>query len=75
MNKAYDEALALIRRDSNAKLRELGVLKKRAEEQPELRKAVQKLEIESQINLPEVRWNLANGLGELLPRRAYESED
>ncbi|KAG9001949.1 hypothetical protein FRB95_002031 [Tulasnella sp. JGI-2019a] len=69
--KAYDEALALIRHDSNVKLREVQRVRKDLEaaseagQKAELEGRLQKLEIESQINLPEVRWGMKEGLMDL----------
>jgi hypothetical protein len=63
VNKAYDEALALIRRDSNRKIAELRRLQKSSENQP--KEQMRKLEIDSRINLPEVHWNIKHGQGKL----------
>lgn len=67
--KAYDEALALVRKDANLKIQEVQQLKKTLKasperDTPEERRRLEKLEVESQINLPEVRWNVKNGQGE-----------
>ncbi|KAG8873024.1 hypothetical protein FRB97_007073 [Tulasnella sp. 331] len=69
--KAYDEALALIRHDSNVKMREVQRLRKELEmateasQKLEIEARLQKLKIESQINLPEVRWGMKEGLMDL----------
>lgn len=68
--KAYDEALALIRHDSNVKIREVQRLLKELDaaaepgQKQEVEARLQKLEVESQINLPEVRWGMKEGLGQ-----------
>lgn len=67
--KAYDEAVALIRHDSNLKMRELHRVQKEMEgADASLKKGLegrlQKLQIESQINLPEIRWQMKEGLGQ-----------
>lgn len=59
---AYDEALAYIERDAANKRAELArwrEMKDKNVEQDEL----ERLEIESEINLPEVRWNFQQGNG------------
>jgi large subunit ribosomal protein L35 len=64
---AYDEALALILKDANQKRAELEELKKQLEstsdsERNLILKRLEKLDIESEINVPEVRWNFRMGL-------------
>lgn len=56
----YDGALAYIRRDSEAKKTLVEKAKKDGLDAAE----VEKLEISSEINLPEVRWAFENGLSE-----------
>jgi large subunit ribosomal protein L35 len=56
---AYDEALLLIQRDAEAKRAQLEEL---CQSKPEgWGKKVAKLEIESEVNLPEVRWRFRKG--------------
>ncbi|KAF9513867.1 hypothetical protein BS47DRAFT_1485340 [Hydnum rufescens UP504] len=57
---AYDEALAYIERDSENKRAELERLRKQTNPKASV-EVLEKLEIESQINLPEVRWNFKQG--------------
>jgi len=68
INQAYDQALVLIRNDADAKNKELekiqtklNSLEPSTSEYQDLRRKVQKLEISSKINLPEVRWNFKQG--------------
>jgi large subunit ribosomal protein L35 len=66
---AYDEALALLRADARTLKAELADVQARlkgasGEEADALRKKVEILEIQSEINLPDVRWKSRNGLGE-----------
>jgi large subunit ribosomal protein L35 len=71
---AYDEALRYLKKDSAAlkkETEELQVIISKEEEDPErdevaLQKKREKLnilEVQSEINLPEVRWQVANGMG------------
>ena len=71
----YDLALQYIEEDSKALTKELEELRKSlsaaetegdAERQQALAERVRILEIQSQVNLPEVRWKAANGLGECM---------
>ncbi len=73
--RAYDEALAYIKKHSNvvkAELEEYKASLAKAESSPEsdsskverLKEKVKILEIQSEINLPSVRWKARNGLGE-----------
>ncbi|KDQ17656.1 hypothetical protein BOTBODRAFT_29825 [Botryobasidium botryosum FD-172 SS1] len=68
---AYDLAVELINGDAAAKRAKVerlhAELEKTGEdvEKTKLEKALEKLEIESEINLPEVRWNFKNGLLDL----------
>lgn len=75
---AYDEALKIIERDSSNlknEAHELKVAIAKAEaaemtDEKALEKLTQKLkvvEVQSQINLPSVRWIVANGMGEHRP--------
>lgn len=57
---AYDEALAYIERDSENKRAELERLRKQTNPKVSA-EVLEKLEIESEINLPEVRWNFNQG--------------
>ncbi|KAF8313791.1 PEBP-like protein [Clavulina sp. PMI_390] len=57
---AYDEALAYIQRDSEAKKAELS-LRRKAKDSKWTQVELERLEIESEINLPEVRWNFSQG--------------
>ncbi|PSR83331.1 hypothetical protein PHLCEN_2v5768 [Hermanssonia centrifuga] len=74
--RAYDEALAYIKKDSNvvkAELEEYKASLAKAESSPEsdsskverLKEKVKILEIQSEINLPSVRWKARNGLADL----------
>lgn len=69
----YDLALQYIEEDSKALTQELEEVRKAlkaaetegdAERQEALAEKARILEIQSQVNLPEVRWKAANGLGE-----------
>ncbi|KAI0258257.1 phosphatidylethanolamine-binding protein [Gloeopeniophorella convolvens] len=69
---AYDEALAYIRADSAAVQAEADALRLSlekgeisAEEMQEARDRLDTLEVMAQVNLPEVRWKAANGMGPL----------
>lgn len=62
--KAYDEALALLKKDSKLKTRELQQRTKASKDTGALNDQLFKLELESQVNLPEVRWAVKNGHGE-----------
>jgi hypothetical protein len=68
---AYDEALKLIRADSEALKNEVEDVRKKlasaqGEEAEALQKKVEILEVQSEINLPDVRWKFRNGLGTFL---------
>ncbi|KAG9050363.1 hypothetical protein FS837_005984 [Tulasnella sp. UAMH 9824] len=70
VNKAYDEALALIQKDSAKKTEELQKRRKALREESEdvkqaNAKKLEKLEIESQINVPEVHWNISHGKADM----------
>ncbi len=56
----YDEALAYIEKDAAIKRERLESLRK-ANDGSVSSEALIKLEIESEINLPEVRWKFENG--------------
>jgi hypothetical protein len=71
---AYDEALKLIRRDSLQLKRQMWSLRKaivKADNAPEkdndamraMRQQLDILAVQSEVNLPDVRWNCANGMG------------
>lgn len=70
---AYDEALAYIERDSAALKKELEAHKveledavktgKDAAEIERLQSLIQIVEVQSEVNLPSVRWKARNGLG------------
>lgn len=71
---AYDEALAYIKRDSGLRkeeLRRYQLALDKAQNEPEvdtveverLQEKVKILEVQSEINLPSVRWKARNGLG------------
>lgn len=71
---AYDEALKYLKADSEALGVELESLRKVLEERKaaaepnaedirNIEKKMEILEVQSQVNLPEVRWKVANGLG------------
>ncbi len=69
---AYDEALKLIREDSLEIKAEITDLKKQiagakeegaTDELAEMEKKLGILEVQSEINIPSVRWKFANGLG------------
>jgi large subunit ribosomal protein L35 len=67
---AYDEALKLLRADSRTLKTELEGVQKKLEglngkEGEALRKKANILEVQSEINLPDVRWKARNGQGEL----------
>lgn len=71
VNKAYDEALALIKRDSQSKLQEITRIRGELDApgvdefaKARLEQRLRKLEIESEVNLPEVQWGVKNGIGE-----------
>ena len=81
---AYDYALRYILRDAQflrKELEELRVRVKAEEAKPEgerdvaaleeLREKVRILEIQSEVNLPEVRWKARNGMGELVPLKLF----
>lgn len=67
---AYDEALRLLRADSCTLKDELEGINARIEAAPEgedvekLRKKAAILEVQSEINLPDVRWRFRNKMGE-----------
>jgi large subunit ribosomal protein L35 len=66
---AYDEALKLLRADSRTLKTELEGVQKKLEglngkEGEALRKKANILEVQSEINLPDVRWKARNGQGE-----------
>lgn len=63
---AYDEALAYIERDTAAKRAELTRLRSAKAESAWTAAQLEKLEVESEVNLPEVRWNFEQGLRTLL---------
>lgn len=65
---AYDEALLLIQRDAEVKRAQLQELRQSKPEGWE--KKVAKLEIESEVNLPEVRWKFKKGQCKFLVSRA-----
>ncbi|KAG8992288.1 hypothetical protein FRB90_001047 [Tulasnella sp. 427] len=67
LNKAYDDALALIQKDSAKKTEELHKRRKALQGETDVAKAkrLEKLEIESQINLPEVHWNIKHGKADM----------
>lgn len=62
---AYDEALAYIERDAANKRAELERLRKQTNPTVSA-EVLEKLEIESEINLPDVRWNFNQGHSALL---------
>jgi large subunit ribosomal protein L35 len=83
---AYDEALKFIQQDSAELKQELEGLRTRiqalqakggelqdleAEELEALRKKADIVEVQSEINLPDVRWYFANGMGELVSIELY----
>lgn len=72
---AYDEALRYLMRDSAALKKEAEELKMTIQQEEaaserdedaleEKKKKLYILEVQSEINLPEVRWKVANGMGE-----------
>jgi large subunit ribosomal protein L35 len=69
---AYDEALRYLMKDSSALKREAKELRAAISEQEngdedaleKIRAKLNILEVQSEINLPEVRWRVANGMGE-----------
>ena len=74
--RVYDEALKFIRHDSAAlkiKANQLRVALAAPSttqipetDRERMRQEVRKLELESEINLPHIRWKIANGLSEFL---------
>ncbi|KZT68812.1 PEBP-like protein [Daedalea quercina L-15889] len=71
---AYDLALQYIEEDSKALIQELEEVRKAlqaseaegdVQRQQELSEKVKILEIQSEVNLPNVRWNAMNGMGDL----------
>jgi large subunit ribosomal protein L35 len=73
---AYDEALKLIRKDSKALKGAMGKLRiaigeaEKAALRDEaaivaMKEKLQIVEVQSEINLPDVRWKFANGMGAL----------
>ena len=63
---AYDEALAYIEKDAAAKRERLEALRK-VNDGTVSSKDLIKLEIESEINLPEIRWGFENGRSKSIP--------
>ena len=68
---AYDEAVAYIRADAAAVQAEADVLRSNLEKGQvpnegieDAKKRLETLEIMAQVNLPEVRWKAANGMGQ-----------
>jgi large subunit ribosomal protein L35 len=68
---AYDEAVAYIRADAAALQAEVDALRSNMEKGPvsmegveDTKKRLDTLEIMAQVNLPEVRWKAANGMGQ-----------
>ncbi|EPQ61180.1 PEBP-like protein [Gloeophyllum trabeum ATCC 11539] len=62
---AYDEALRVIKRDSERVLREARELeRKEGELGEEERRRLEILRVQGLVNLPEVRWKARNGMGE-----------
>ena len=63
----YDMALRIIEEDSarhNAEITRLQVLSKKDPQNEQLRRDIEKIEILSEVNVPEVRWKSENGYGE-----------
>ncbi|KAF7306357.1 hypothetical protein MIND_00426900 [Mycena indigotica] len=72
---AYDEAVRLIRADAGAVRREAQALRAelrvaekggaRAAEVEGMRERLHVLDVQSEVNLPEVRWSVANGMADM----------
>jgi len=63
----YDMALKIIEEDSARQKAEIARLQAFSEEHPQneqLRRDIEKVEILSEVNVPEVRWKFENGYGE-----------
>lgn len=63
----YDMALKVIEEDSTRHKAEMARLQALSEEDPQneqLRRDIEKIEILSEVNVPEVRWKFENGYGE-----------
>lgn len=58
---AYDESLKFLAADASAKKAKLAELKKKSSEADA--RELEKLEVDSEVNDPEVRWNFRHGKG------------